>query len=216
MNIWFTNADTLTQTKIQELKSEIRSSDSVPDIIAVTEIKLKNYSRVITERDYNIAGYRFQQSNLLHKGSTRGVAIYVKESLKSDRLDTCKITSVNQHGPKEVISIVLQLANKESMLVSNVYRNPSSTDSDNNRINEFIRKFGKLKYEHQVIVGDFNRKDIDWNSVSATSYDDAKFIEVCQDSYLTQHVLQDTRGRGTNQPFLLDYSSQPKNNALKT
>ena len=78
---WFTNADTLTQAKIQELENEIQSSASAPDIIAVTEIKPKNYVRNITENDYKIKGYRVEHANLSDKGSTRGVAIYISVNL---------------------------------------------------------------------------------------------------------------------------------------
>ena len=61
-----------------------------------------------------------------------------------------------------------------------------------------------MNYEHQVIVGDFNRKDINWNTVSSSSEDNCKFIEATRDSFLTQDILSPTRGRGTNDPSLLD------------
>ena len=55
-----------------------------------------------------------------------------------------------------------------------------------------------------MIAGDFNRKDINWDTVSSSSEDDCKFIEALRDSFLTQHILTPTRGRGTNDPSLLD------------
>ena len=178
----------------------------------MTEIKPKNYVRNITENDYKIKGYRVEHANLADKGSTRGVAIYISESLQCNKLDTCKIIGAYGVSPKEEISIELQLAKNERMIISNIYRNPSSDDSENNKVNEFVRQFGKLKCEHQVIVGDFNRKDIDWKNVATTSDGDADFIEACRDSYLTQHILQPTRGRGTNQSSLLDlfFLSKPE------
>ena len=48
LTLWYTNADTLTSDKIQELKSLISSADQVPDIIAICEYKPKNYSRELT------------------------------------------------------------------------------------------------------------------------------------------------------------------------
>ena len=190
--IWFTNADTLTRAKIQELENEIQSSASAPDIIA--EIKPKNYVRNITENDYKIKGYRVEHANLADKGSTRGVAINISESLQCNELDTCKIVGAYGVFPEEEISIELQLAKNDRMIICNIYRNPSSDDSENNKVNEFVRQFGKLKCENQVIVGDFNRKNIDWENVATTSDDDADFIEACRDSYLTQRILQPTRG----------------------
>ena len=44
LRIWYTNADVLTKDKLCELKEDIKS-DYPPDIIAVTEIKPKNYTR---------------------------------------------------------------------------------------------------------------------------------------------------------------------------
>ena len=54
MNIWFTNADTLTKDKIMELKENIKC-DSPPDIIAISEVKPKNYKREITEIDSQVS-----------------------------------------------------------------------------------------------------------------------------------------------------------------
>ena len=40
--------------------------------------------------------------------------------------------------------------------------------------------------------------------VTATSQDDNNFIEAVMDNYLTQHKVTPTRGRGTNEPSLID------------
>ena len=50
IRIWFTNADVLTQDKLLELKSMIRNS--APEIIAVTEVKPKNFHRSRTDLEY--------------------------------------------------------------------------------------------------------------------------------------------------------------------
>ena len=61
-----------------------------------------------------------------------------------------------------------------------------------------------MKYAHQVIVGDFNKKDINWNTIMSPCQYDGNFIEAVRDSFLTQHIRTPTRGRGTNDPSLLD------------
>ena len=61
-----------------------------------------------------------------------------------------------------------------------------------------------LKYSHQIILGDFNRKDIDWMTVSSPLDDDSKFIEATRDGYLTQHILSPNKVRVTNEPSTLD------------
>ena len=52
-HIWYTNVDTLTKDKLLELNAKIKSP---PDIIAMTEIKPKNYTRVLEHKQYNLGG----------------------------------------------------------------------------------------------------------------------------------------------------------------
>ena len=61
-----------------------------------------------------------------------------------------------------------------------------------------------MKYKHKVVVGDFNRKEINWNTMMETSQEDCNFIEAVRDSFLIQHILTPTRGQSTNEPSLLD------------
>ena len=43
-------------------------------------------------------------------------------------------------------------------------------------------------------MGDFNHGHIQWKSLESTGGEDKQFIFVIQDSFLTQHVLEPTRG----------------------
>ena len=94
--------------------------------------------------------------------------------------------------PSEAVSIELALTKNEKMILSNIYRSPNSSGKENDSINNFVKGIGTLKYAHQLIVGDFNRKDIKWDTVTSPSDDDCKFIESICDSYLTQHILTPT------------------------
>ena len=82
------------------------------------------------------------------------------------------------------------------MILSNIYRCPSSNIEENDEINNFFRNSSKIKCDHRLILGDLNRKDIDWDMVTSTSHDDNNFIEAVMDSYLTQHMLTPTREDG--------------------
>ena len=113
------------------------------------------------------------------------------------------IVGSNQE-PTDVISVELKRKNKEKMIISNIYRSPNSTAQENIKITNFIRTIRKMKYDHHLILGDFNRKTINWDTVSSTSGDDCAFIEAVRDGFLTQHILSPTRGRGTNEPSLID------------
>ena len=43
-------------------------------------------------------------------------------------------------------------------------------------------------------MGDFNHGHIHWNSLESTGIEDQQFLFLIQDSFLTQHVLEPTRG----------------------
>ena len=63
------------------------------------------------------------------------------------------------------------------------------------------------KFDQCIIVGDFNYKDINWNSLSTPSKNmeqkKDKFLETVKDTYLYQHVDKPTRGRGSDIPSLI-------------
>ena len=184
LNIWYTNADTLRKDKIQELKDDINASSPL-DIIAVTEIKPKNYTKELQIVEYMIDGYEFESVNLKDRGSTRVAGIYSRKSLKCSKVDAFNI----------VISICLNLEKNKKLILSNIYRSPHSTAEENKNINNFFRSFSRLKHHHQIIIGDFNRKDINWETALPISEDECEFIEATMDSFLTQHVSTPTRGR---------------------
>ena len=45
-----------------------------------------------------------------------------------------------------------------------------------------------------IIMGDFNREHIQGKPLDSTGGEDQRFIFFIQDSFLTQHVLEPTRG----------------------
>ena len=195
---------------MNELKKEIISGGE-PDIIAVAEIKPKNYRRQLTEVEYNIKGYHLLHANLEDKGPTRGVGIYVKDSLSYTEGNSLDIKEIKGSEPKELVSVEIKLTNNEKLILSNLYRSPNSDSQENIKINKFVELFGHQKYTHRILLGDFNRKDIEWKTITATKDDDLKFIEATRDGFLHQHITVPTRGRGTNEPSLLDlfFTSNP-------
>ena len=68
----------------------------------------------------------------------------------------------------------------------------------NDKIHNFFTSSSEHRYDHQLILGDLIRKDIDWDMVTSTPHDDNKFIEAVMDNYLMQHKPTPTGGRGTN------------------
>ena len=43
-------------------------------------------------------------------------------------------------------------------------------------------------------MGDFNHGHIQWKSLQSTGHEDHNFLVLTQDSFLSQHVLEPTRG----------------------
>ena len=113
--------------------------------------------------------------------------MYIRESLNCSLIEAHKIID-NNNAPTEVISAELRLDHNERMILSTIYRSPNSDKQENNNINNFFRNIGKLKHQHQLILGDYNRKDIKWDTVSSSSDDDNKFIDAIRDAYLTRSM----------------------------
>ena len=73
-------------------------------------------------------------------------------------------------------------------------------------------------------MGDFNHGHIQWNSLESTGIEDQQFLFLIQDSFLTQHVLEPTRGENvldivlSSQKELVDKVNifEPLGNSVKS
>ena len=119
-------------------------------------------------------------------------------------------------GPKELVGIEIDLLNKRKLLLICIYRSPSNESDDDDAINSYLRELGTLKYAHIVLVGDFNRRKINWETYSSPCEKDNAFLNACRDSLLTQHILSPTRGRGTDKPSLVDLCLTTNENNIET
>ena len=134
LRIWYTNADTLTKDKIRELGNEI-ASDTLPDIIAITEFKPKNYIRELTQHDFKLNNYTFECENLTSKTSTRGVAFYIHKSIKYKRLKTNEVIGKETRNPKEMLTLDISLKHKNDhgLQITNIYRSPNNSKEVNRK-----------------------------------------------------------------------------------
>ena len=57
---------------------------------------------------------------------------------------------------------------------------------------------------YKLIMGDFNYASISWEDGVAISATDSAFVNSLQDTYMTQHVSEPTRGRNGQEPNTLD------------
>ena len=68
---------------------------------------------------------------------------------------------------------------------------PNINEDDNEKIQNALKKVSKGEC---IIMGDFNHGHIQWNSLESAGVEDQQFLFLIQDSFLTQHVLEPTRG----------------------
>ena len=80
IKLWYTNADTLTAHKLNELQAHVKLEH--PDIICITEVEPKNSCDKICDEAFNINGY-----NMIRLGSNRGIIIYTAHHLMASELD---------------------------------------------------------------------------------------------------------------------------------
>jgi exonuclease III len=62
----------------------------------------------------------------------------------------------------------------------------------------------KDKYKEVVFIGDFNTREIDWNTWTSKSELENHFLDILRDYYINQHVDQPTRVRARECPRILD------------
>ena len=204
LNIMYTNADQLTKKKKQELIEVVTKTR--PHIIAICEVKPKNWKNERLIQDYAIQGYSEpHQTNALNRVG-RGIIILTHESIKDLVVDV-QIASEFQ----EACMIEIKLKGNDVLLFGCLYRSPTSTPSsgkNNAELNRLLKEtVTNKKYTHICIVGDFNYKDINWENWSTPHDDikeDEKFLEALRDTFLFQHVDEPTRARGTDEPSLID------------
>ena len=84
-------------------------------------------------------------------------------------------------------------------------RSPNSTDENNDSISNLIPEICDQHVGNNLIIDDFNYH-IDWTTHNLSTNDSIsqKFYEAFQKNFLTQHVHNPTRCRGSNEPSILD------------
>ena len=112
-----------------------------------------------------------------------GGILYVKESIQAyeiklevdyDEAVWCKIVSGNS-----------------KLTIGLVYQSPNINEEDNTKIQNAIKEVSKREC---IIMGDFSHGHIQWKSLESTGGEDRQFLFLILDSFLTQHVLEPTRG----------------------
>ena len=132
-----------------------------------------------------------------------GVLLYVHKSLMCS-----PCVKFNAVKFEESLWYLISLSNKQTLLYGLVYRSPSSVETNNSKLLEALQIISQ-QYGHAqlLLMGDFNFPDINWvdtHCFSSPTSLSAKFLEVMQDSFLTQHVKEPTCHQLDQRPSVLD------------
>ena len=134
------------------------------------------------------------------------MAIYTHDSLEKS------VIEVNSDiNFEKVCRLELKLRGGDRMLFGSFYRCPSPTDisaENNNNLNKPLMNIANKSYSHKCLVGDFNFKDINWETWTTFHNEESKetkFIEVGRDCFLFQHNQQNPRKRGNDAPSLIAF-----------
>ena len=180
LNVYYTNCRSISN-KIDLLRGLACVENF--DVIALTETWL-DLSGKVFHSEIQIDGY-----TLFHKDRTGrrggGVAVYIR-----DTLQCCVNNSIRLDDKTESIWIDLK-EGAHAMLLGVIYRPPNTCKEDSMLLWQEISKASK--YNNLCVLGDFNLRNIDWNLMIGDNEAD-DFLNVIQDNFLKQVILEPTRG----------------------
>ena len=190
------NAESLAN-KMDEFRSRV--AEIKPDIVGVTETWAKAEK---SDQWYAIKGYQCIRSD--NEDEVRGGVMI----LAKDNIDMALCDEINGGDIKSKDSLWVWIkSGEERFIVGCVYRKGTSSSDNNRKLEENLRRAKSLS-DKVLIFGDFNFPEIDWEN-NFIPYEDRheearRFLETVGDSFMHQHVMEDTRARGQNNPSCLD------------
>ena len=159
----------------------IMVEDIDPHIIGITE----SWATLdISDAELGMKGYvMFRKDRLGRRGG--GVILYIKKSIQAYEIKLEKEAECEEAVWCNIIT------GKSTLTVGLVYRSPNISMEENEKIHNAIKEVSKRDC---IIMGDFNHGHIQWTSLQSTGREDQEFFNLVQDSFLSQLVLEATRG----------------------
>ena len=134
------------------------------------------------DAELRLTGYvMFRRDQIGRRGG--GVILYVKESIQAYEIKLEREADCDEAVWCKIVS------GNSKLTIGLVYR--PNINEDNTKIRNAIKEVSKREC---IIMGDFNHGHIQWKSLESTGGEDQQFLFLIQDSFLTQHVLEPTRG----------------------
>ena len=144
-----------------------------------TYVPLQILSSQIPAEEFNIDGYDTVTNINEHNiNKIRGCIMYIRKGINYKQITLeNKIDNFDEN-----ISIEVNLQNNDKLLCTTIYRRGESSPENNDSLLKFLDHVSNnLRYSHQVIIGDFNLKDIEWGDMVSLKNDphdiNKKFLE---------------------------------------
>ena len=193
LNCFYTNIRSLTNNQKRDEMLALISEHKI-DIIGLTE----SWSHEgILDGELSFEGFNLFRRDRTDGRRGGGVMLLVRD-------DICAVNMTDMSiGNNESLWVRIKDINNIELCLGVCYRSPNVQDEENKCLMDTIKYFSK---DPVIIMGDFNHRDIDWKRLQADSSKGQEFLDVVNDLFLTQHVLQETRGAS-----ILDlvFSSEP-------
>ena len=204
ISVYYANVDNSLLSKMDELKALL--SITYYDIISLNEVKPKN-GEIPSPSVLTIQGYQLFHS-VFQKVDSRGVCIYVKEHLNANQVypvTSCSFTD-------SVWISITDSSNQDKYLIGCIYRSgtPATAKKYDTGLNQQLTwASSQDAFKSKVILGDFNMPRINWTPEPTFQVSDERnnsrvpsseevFIECIRDTFLYQHINEDTRHRNGN------------------
>ena len=159
----------------------IMVEDIDPHIIGITESWA---TPDISDAELGMTGYvMFRKDRLGRRGG--GVILYIKESIQAYEI------KLEKEAECEAVWCNIVTGNS-TLTVGLVYRSPNISIEENEKMHNAIKEVSKRDC---IIMGDFNHGHIKWTSLQSPGREDQEFLNLVQDSFLFQHVLEPTRDK---------------------
>ena len=127
----------------------------------------------------------FRKDRLGRKGG--GVILYIKESIQAYEMKLEKDAECEEAVWCNIVTGNLKLT------VELVYRSPNISIEESEKVHNAINEVSKL--DCIFMRNNFNYGHVRWPSLQSTGREDQEFLNLVQDSFLRQHVLEPTRGQ---------------------
>ena len=158
-----------SQQNMEKLHDLFLDCNSLPDILGITETRLKGDKIKSDIPDYS---FEHQQSYTEAGGTGIYIANYLDYTIRGDLemgVENCEDKWIEVHAPKSHVNTKFKVI--ENLVVGMIYRHPGSQYKDfNEKLNNNIISINQSK-KHFVIMGDVNINSLKMNiATSITDY----------------------------------------------